>query len=97
MLEALCNQAPRRTLHLGKQEVGVMIYLVAQFLLPELGQLDVDDSVQQVLDSWLSGTWRPLERAGRQRLAHQLETRIQDASGRALKSRAFLDQMLDER
>ena len=66
-------------------------------MLPELGQLDVDDSVQEVLESWLSGTWRPLERSGRQRLAHQLESRIQDASGRALKSRAFLDQMLDER
>jgi len=66
-------------------------------MLPELGQLRVDSAVQSTLEAWLSGTWRPLHREGRGRLAHQLETRIQDASGRALKSRAFLDQMLDER
>ena len=66
-------------------------------MLPELGQLHVDSSVQSVLEDWLSGTWRPLHREGRGPLARQLETRIQDASGRALKSRPFLDQMLDER
>ena len=66
-------------------------------LLPELGQLRVDSAVQSVLQDWLSGTWRPLHRAGRAQLALQLETRIQEASGRTLKSRAFLDQMLDER
>ena len=66
-------------------------------MLPELGQLSVDEGVQAALRDWLSGTWRPLEREGRARLAYQLEGRIQDASGRALKSRAFLDQMLDER
>jgi DNA repair protein RecO len=66
-------------------------------LLPELGQLRVDSAVQSVLQDWLSGTWRPLHREGRAQLALQLENRIQEASGRALKSRAFLDQMLDER
>ena len=66
-------------------------------MLPELGQLRVDASVQAVLEGWLSGTWRPLDRDGRGKLARQLELRIQEASGRALRSRAFLDQMLDER
>ena len=66
-------------------------------LLPELGQLQVDDSIQSVLKDWLSGTWRPMHRAGRGPLARQLENRIQEASGRVLKSRVFLDQMLDER
>ncbi len=65
-------------------------------LLPELGQLRVDDAVQSVLHDWLSGAWRPLHREGRRQLAVQLENRIQETSGRALKSRAFLDQMLDE-
>jgi DNA repair protein RecO len=66
-------------------------------MLPELGQLRVDAAVQSVLQDWLGGTWRSLDREGRRQLAVQLENRIQEASGRALKSRAFLDQMLDER
>tara|TARA_B100000405_G_scaffold299200_1_gene257158 strand:+ start:35 stop:682 length:648 start_codon:yes stop_codon:yes gene_type:complete len=104
--EGVFDLLKRALMHLNRPEVEAtedhlllfeLKMLALGGMLPELGQLRVDASVQAVLEGWLSGTWRPLDRDGRGKLARQLELRIQEASGRALRSRAFLDQMLDER
>jgi len=103
--EGVYELTKRALTHLNRPEIEVSEDLLLLFelkmlarsgVLPELHELPVDDSVAQVIGQWNRGAWCPLHREGRRDLAHLLETRIQEVGGRALKSRGFLDQMLDE-
>ncbi len=60
----------------------------------ELG--DLRAAARDTLTAWLAGRWRRLDKRDVRPVAETLEGLINDASGgRGLKSRAFLDQVLD--
>jgi recombinational DNA repair protein (RecF pathway) len=95
----------RAMAHLNRPEIEATEDLLLLFelkmlarsgVLGALDSLPLGEETLAVLLDWDGGQWRPLHREGRRDLAHYLETRIQETSGRALRSRAFLDQMIDE-
>ena len=51
----------------------------------------------RILDGWLTGRWQPLAGPIRRQTAGLLERVIEEASGRALRSRPFLDAQLAAR
>lgn len=64
-------------------------------LLPELEELPgLDDPAREALAGWNEGRWAPLDVATRGRVAAVLEGLLRDATGRPLKSRPFLDEVL---
>lgn len=58
----------------------------------ELQSLSAD--ARDAVDAWLGGQWRLLEPRDTPRVAATLEALLSDASGRRLKSRGVLDQLL---
>ena len=63
--------------------------------LPPVADLPgIDDRARVTLAAWLEGIWRPLAPEDVRPVAHCLEGLISDASGRPLRSRAFLDDVV---
>jgi recombinational DNA repair protein (RecF pathway) len=95
----------RALAHLNRPEIEVSEDLLLLFelkmlarsgVLGSLESLPLGEEILAVILDWNEGQWRPLHKEGRRDLALYLETRIQETSGRALRSRHFLDQMIDE-
>ncbi|MCA9516633.1 MAG: DNA repair protein RecO [Myxococcales bacterium] len=74
-------------------------FLVLSGLLApdELELPNVPNGARDVVAGWLAGQWRPLADADRPLVAAALEGLLVAATGRALKSRPFLDEVLGRR
>jgi recombinational DNA repair protein (RecF pathway) len=64
--------------------------------LPQVQEIhSIPHTARLILQGWLDGHWSSLEDEDRPLVVLVLETMIQEVSGRPLKSRAFLNEMLD--
>jgi len=84
--------------HAPREDLLLLFELRALTLagaLPPIPDLPgLDDGARATLDAWSSGQWRPLAPRDTRGVAACLEGLIADASGRQLRSRAFLDDVL---
>ncbi len=63
-------------------------------ILEPVDTLPITPGAREVLTGWQEGRWAPLAAADRPGVGRALEMMIQAASGRRLKSRTFLDDVL---
>lgn len=68
--------------------------LLSGLMPPELELPNVPAGAREIVAGWLTGRWRPLADGDRPLVAAALEGLLVAASGRALKSRPFLDEVL---
>lgn len=95
----------RALVHLDREETEVTEDLLALFqmrllliagLLPDLPDiLGLPEPALSPLSAWLEGRWEPLPPETRSRTCAAFERLIQETSGRHLRSRPFLDELLE--